>query len=158
MFGISNTKDNNQSSPLPNHSVNNNESDKTMLETSDIIAYVGVDVAFKGTIRYKGSVRIDGQMEGEIFTDGTLIIGEKAVLSTKIEAGTVLSQGHITGDIVAKERVKLLASAVFEGSVQTPSLSIDDGAQFNGTCQMRKHGDEKNRPVHTLPVEVLKIG
>jgi len=158
MFGISHTTDTNPSSSLPDHSTANNGSDENILEISDIIAYVGVDVTFKGTIRYKGKVRIDGRMEGEIFTDGILVIGEKAVLSAKIEAETVLSQGHITGDILATDKLKLLAPAVFEGSVSTPSLSIDEGVQFNGACQMRKDGEEKDRPVHGLATEVLKIG
>ena len=43
---------------------------------------------FKGTIRYQGTVRVDGRLEGEIYTDGNLIIGQKAVITAKIEAGT----------------------------------------------------------------------
>jgi len=160
MFGISNTKDTNQSSSLPDHSTTNNGSDKTLMEMGDIIAYVGAEVTFKGTIHYKGSVRIDGRMEGEIFTDGVLIVGEKAVLSAKIEAGTVLSQGHIIGDIMAKEKVKMLAPAVFEGVVKTPSLSIDEGVLFDGTCQMQNNGEgkEKDHRVIELAKESLNRG
>ena len=61
-------------------------------ESDDIIAFVGEEVAFKGTIRYQGTVRVDGRLEGEIYTDGNLIIGQKAVITAKIEAGTVTCQ------------------------------------------------------------------
>nr|HQU29173.1 polymer-forming cytoskeletal protein [Nitrospirales bacterium] len=47
-------------------------------ETGDIIAFVGEEVTFKGVIRYQGTVRVDGRLEGEIYTDGNLIIGQKA--------------------------------------------------------------------------------
>ena len=54
----------------------------------DISAFVGKGVQFKGTISYRGTVRIDGYLEGEIHTDGVLLIGDEAVLQAKIIAGT----------------------------------------------------------------------
>ena len=112
-------------------------------ESGDIIAFVGEEVAFKGTIRYQGTVRVDGRLEGEIYTDGNLIIGQKAVITAKIEAGTVTCQGKITGEISAKNRVKLLSPAVFDGTITTPSLSMDEGVMFNGSCNMPKKGERK---------------
>lgn len=114
-------------------------------ESGDIIAFVGEEVTFKGTIRYQGTVRVDGRMEGEIFTEGNLIIGQKAVISAKIQAGTITCQGRITGDVEAKRQVRLLAPAVFEGSVATPSISIDEGVLFNGTCHMPAKGESRNK-------------
>jgi len=112
-------------------------------ESDDIIAFVGEEVAFKGTIRYQGTVRVDGRLEGEIYTDGNLIIGQKAVITAKIEAGTVTCQGRITGEILAKNRVKLLSPAVFDGTITTPLLSMDEGVMFNGSCNMSKKGERK---------------
>ena len=112
-------------------------------ESGDIIAFVGEEVTFKGTIRYQGTVRIDGRLEGEIYTDGNLIIGQKAVIAAKIEAGMVTCQGRITGEILAKNRVKLLSPAVFDGEITTPLLSMDEGVTFNGSCNMPKKGERK---------------
>ncbi len=106
--------------------------------SGDIIAFVGEEVTFKGTIRYKGTVRVDGHLEGEIYTDGNLIIGQKAVITAKIEAGTVTCQGTISGEIVAKKLVKLLSPAIFDGIITTPVFSMDEGVMFNGTCNMPK--------------------
>ena len=52
--------------------------------TENISAFVGRGVEFKGTISYSGTVRIDGSLEGEIRTDGTLLIGEDAVIQAKV--------------------------------------------------------------------------
>ena len=38
-------------------------------------------------------------------TTGILIVGETASISAKISAGTIVSRGRITGDIVAKQRI-----------------------------------------------------
>ena len=112
-------------------------------ESDDIIAFVGEEVAFKGTIRYQGTVRVDGRLEGEIYTDGNLIIGQKAVITAKIEAGTVTCQGKISGEILAKNRVKLLSPAVFDGTITAPLLSMDEGVIFNGSCNMSQKSERK---------------
>ncbi|BCA55488.1 hypothetical protein W02_26280 [Nitrospira sp. KM1] len=102
----------------------------------DISAFVGKGVDFKGTITYNGTVRIDGSLDGEIHTEGTLLIGEEAVIKAKITAGTIVCKGKVTGDVVAKDRVKLRAPAVMNGSVKTPMLSMEDGVLFNGGLEM----------------------
>lgn len=104
--------------------------------TEDLSAFVGKGVEFKGTISYSGTVRIDGSLEGEIRTDGTLLIGEDAVIQAKVSAGRIVCKGKITGDVVAREHMKLRAPAVITGSVKTPVLSMEDGVLFNGGLEM----------------------
>ncbi len=122
-------------------------------ESGEIIAFVGEEVTFKGTIRYQGTVRVDGRLEGEIYTDGNLIIGQKAVITAKIHAGTIMCQGQITGEVEAKHRVKLLSPAVFDGTITTPLLSMDEGVIFNGTCNM-PNKERKGREAKKLVVSV----
>ena len=104
----------------------------------DVVAFVGKGVNSKGTISCSGTVRIEGFHEGEITTDGVLLVGEEAVVKAKITAGTIVSKGKITGDVVAKERVKLRAPAVFDGCLNTRMLSVEDGVLFNGALEMSK--------------------
>ncbi len=112
-------------------------SPSTLPESADaIVAFIGKGVEFKGAISYSGTVRIDGFLDGEIHTDGTLLVGEDAVITAKVRAGTIVCMGKITGDVVAMTNVKLMAPAVLNGGVKTPMLSIEDGVFFNGTLQM----------------------
>ncbi|UVT15856.1 MAG: polymer-forming cytoskeletal protein [Nitrospira sp.] len=104
----------------------------------DVSAFVGKGVVFKGTITYNGTVRIDGTLEGEIHTDGILLVGEDAVLTAKVTAGTIVCKGKITGEIHAREKMKLRAPAVISGGVVTPMLSIEEGVLFNGTLEMEQ--------------------
>jgi cytoskeletal protein CcmA (bactofilin family) len=121
----------------------------------DISAFVGKGVEFKGIISYSGTVRIDGYLDGEIHTDGVLLIGEDAVIQAKITAGTIVCKGKITGDVVAKERVKLRAPAVMNGSVKAPVLSIEDGVLFNGALEMAHGLRELPRDASLPPVGVI---
>src|SRR5216684_3030859 len=104
----------------------------------EVIAFVGRGVEFKGVITYNGTVRIDGRLDGEIHTEGILVVGEDAVLTAQVTAGTVISRGKITGDIVASGKVRLQAPAVLNGSVKAPLLSIEEGVLFNGSLEMAK--------------------
>lgn len=104
--------------------------------SEEINAFVGKGVAFKGVITYNGTVRIDGNLEGEIHTEGVLLVGEEAVLTAKITAGTVVCKGKITGDISAREKVKLRAPAVVNAGVKAPLLSMEEGVVFNGNLEM----------------------
>lgn len=103
----------------------------------DEVAFVGKDVEFKGVITYSGTVRIDGSLEGEINTDGGLLVGPEAVLKAKVSAGTVVCHGNITGDIQATKQIVLCAPAVVQGSLTTPVLSMEEGVVFNGTLEMK---------------------
>lgn len=102
----------------------------------DIKAYLGEDTVFSGTLSFNGVVRIDGQMTGEVHTDDTLIVGEKGTLEADIIAGTVICRGKIKGTIKASKRIEIHANSEVIGSIAAPSLLVEDGALFDGTCDM----------------------
>jgi len=117
----------------------------------EVSAFVGAGVEFKGTIRYNGTVRIDGKVEGEIHTDGVLLVGKDAVIAAKISASAVISRGKITGDIAATEKVRLLAPAALNGSVKAPLLSMEEGVVFNGTLEMAPAEAQPIKPIGRAP-------
>jgi cytoskeletal protein CcmA (bactofilin family) len=127
----------------------------TIAGAGDISAFVGKGVEFKGTISYSGTVKIDGYLDGEIDSDGVLLIGEEAVIQAKVTARTIVCKGKITGDIVAKARVELRAPAVINGSIQTPILFIEDGVLFNGAIEMAHGVCDIPREALLLPIEVM---
>ncbi len=107
-------------------------------QPDEIMAFLGKGTEFKGIITYSGTVRIDGKVEGEIITQGKLIVGETAVIHAEVSAGTVICGGKLAGNIRATQRVHLLSKAVMTGSVNTPNLIIEEGVSFNGKCEMAK--------------------
>src|SRR2546422_1829132 len=62
----------------------------------EVIAFVGHGVEFKGVITYDGTVRIDGRLEGEIHTEGVLVVGEAAVITAQVtdRKSTRLNSSH----------------------------------------------------------------
>ena len=80
---------------------------------------------FVGKLSCRGSSRIGGRIEGEIVSEGLLIVDEEVIV-----------QGRISGRLEAKGRIELHPSSHFKGDISTPILIISEGAQFNGSCVM----------------------
>lgn len=119
---------------------------------------------FKGTLTFEGTVRIDGMVAGAIYSKGTVILGQHAVIEGDINAGTIVSSGTINGNVTATERVHLLPSAALNGDLKTPLLKIDEGVQLQGSCEAeggakRKDVEEPREPApHAAKVRVSQRG
>ena len=109
-------------------------------QPNEIVAFFGEGVECKGKIKNHGTIRVDGRFEGEINTKGSLLVGSRGEVTAKVRARTVVSEGKITGDIVAKDQVKLLGTAYVYGSLHTPQLFVADGVTLlrPWTLKMKK--------------------
>ena len=103
-----------------------------------INAFLGEDTSFEGKLSFSGTVRLDGQFKGEIFSRGTLIVGDTAKLEATIRVGRLISSGEIKGSIIARERMEIRAPGKVLGDIVSPILTIDEGVIFEGTCKMRE--------------------
>ena len=115
----------------------------TTANGGNLNAFLGEGTSFKGTLTFEGTVRIDGRLEGEIFTKDTLVIGEGAQVSATIHAGIVVISGTVHGNITAERKIDIHASGRLYGNISTPSLVIEEGVLFEGSCTMgqRSGGD-----------------
>ena len=94
---------------------------------------------FAGKLYCRGSTRIGGKVEGEIISEGLLILEEEAVVDANITCEEIVVQGQITGTIAARSRVELSSTCSFSGDVVTPSLVIEEGAKFTGRSSMEEY-------------------
>ncbi len=112
-----------------------------MKKRDEINAFLGKDTEFEGKLSFKGAVRIDGHFTGEIFTEGTLIVGELAVIESNIHVSHIIISGEIRGNIIADNRIEIHAPGKVFGNIQAPTVVIEEGVIFEGNCRMR--GTEK---------------
>lgn len=109
-------------------------------------ALLGKGSDFEGKLTFEGTVHIDGRFTGEIFSEGTLIIGEGAEVQAEIRVGSVAVYGNVTGNITAADAVELHAPASLRGNITSPALHIDKGVFFDGSCQMTSKASGQPRP------------
>ena len=111
------------------------------MNSEESFTFLGKGSQFKGIATFEGTIRIDGRLEGEIHTKGTLVVGEHAVIEGDVSADVVISGGRVTGNIIAAEKVQLLATGIVIGTIKTPLLSIEEGVRFSGTCDAEGRGE-----------------
>jgi len=96
------------------------------------------DTIIVGELRIKGTVQMDGRMDGIGSIEGTLILTQDSVWTGKVCADILVIEGTVEGEIVARRRLKLSATARVKGRIVCPQLSIAEGAVVNATINMRK--------------------
>jgi cytoskeletal protein CcmA (bactofilin family) len=107
------------------------------LPATEITALLGRGTQFEGKLHFEGRVRIDGVFKGEIRSDDTLVIGEGADVHAEIDVATVIVRGGVVnGNIRAKTAIEVHAPGKIVGNLHSPSLFIDRGVEFQGTCRM----------------------
>jgi cytoskeletal protein CcmA (bactofilin family) len=91
---------------------------------------------FLGELRFKDTLRIDGRLKGKIVSDNTLIVGESGHVEADIDCGVVSIRGTVTGRVHGRQRIELLAGSKVLATLVSPKLVIEDGAFFQGDCEM----------------------
>ncbi len=106
---------------------------------------VGSGSSIKGDLKINGFVRIDGDIEGNLSTDGNVVIGENAKIKGNVNAKSAIIGGIILGDVYVKENIKLLSSSIVIGDILSRKIQIEESALFQGHCISIKNQDEYDR-------------
>jgi cytoskeletal protein CcmA (bactofilin family) len=107
-------------------------------------AFLGKGAEFIGKLIFKGNVRIDGDFQGEIYGQGSVDVGEGALVKANIAVHSIYIGGEIQGSIEVKERVNIHSTGKLFGDVRTPIFIMEEGALFDGRSHMSEKRDQKN--------------
>ena len=97
---------------------------------------IGASTVVEGTIRSKGNVNVSGTVTGNVEVEGRTMVMPGGVVEGEVVTTTAEVAGTIRGQVTVSERLVLKASAVVDGDIRTQKLVVEDGATFNGRCQM----------------------
>jgi cytoskeletal protein CcmA (bactofilin family) len=106
------------------------------LAAEELNGFMDQGTEFEGELRFKDTFRIDGRLKGRIVSDNTLIVGESGHVDAEIECAVVSIRGTVAGRVHGRERIELLAGSRVQATLVSPKLVIEDGAFFQGQCDM----------------------
>jgi len=105
--------------------------DETFISSSSSVSDYGTDTA--GAIRFASALRIGGRVAVNIYSErGILVVTEFAHVDADISVDIAVINGLVRGNIRGKSGVQLGAKARVIGNIDTPSLTIAEGAIFEG--------------------------
>jgi cytoskeletal protein CcmA (bactofilin family) len=133
------------------------------IKEGTLSGFVGGGTVVTGEANFKAMMRVDGHLSGRVSSSsGTLIVGANGKVDANIEVAVAVIHGTINGDIIATQRLELGRAAKVNGNIQTPSLIIEQGAVFEGSCKMLKMSEaadkiKKEKRPEDQPLDTSKM-
>ena len=121
-FGQNNTKPNNTNSA-------------TSIQTgadSGLTCVIAEGTIIDGKFTCAENVRLDGKITGEVQVQKKLVMGPSGIIEGIINATNTAIQGKIKGDLKITENLQLLSTANIHGNINANSMSVEEGAVYNG--------------------------
>jgi cytoskeletal protein CcmA (bactofilin family) len=125
--------------------------DKTTINSSTVI---------DGNIKAKEHLIINGTIKGNVAIENfNLFLGPGGRLEGEIHAHNVRIRGHMKGDIKATGKVEITKEARFSGKIESKSLMVEQGADFDASVEMSQEPSgniQQNIASHEVPTTSLK--
>lgn len=113
------------------------------------VNFIGEGSEVEGVVRSTSDVRVNGRISGELRVDGRVIIAEKGIVDGTLVATNADVAGTVTGEIHITERLLLKPTARIQGTVHTGRLVVEEGATFDGQCDMGRLEDVRKARLGT---------
>jgi len=97
---------------------------------------IGKGTVIDGNMKASASTRIDGEVNGDIVSEGIIVVGETGVVNGSIQASEVRVAGKVVGNVSVTGKIEIVAKGYLLGDIKTGSLMIDEDAMFQGKCTM----------------------
>lgn len=113
---------------------------------------IGKAVKIVGQIFTKEDLYVDGDVEGTIESqDNKVTIGPNGRVQAGIRAREVVILGQVQGNVEASDKVDIRKDAKLVGDITTSRISIEDGALFKGSIDIKKAEVKAGSPVVSAP-------
>ncbi len=89
-----------------------------------------------GDVSTSGDAQVRGRLFGTIRADGQVLVAKGGSVQGEIEAAEVVIGGEVTGHLRASRRADVLASALVHGTINTPLLTVQEGAALDVELRM----------------------
>ena len=102
-------------------------------KTSSIL---GPEIEIHGDVKVSGSLLIYGKVFGNIQSNGAVRTAGGSEIKGNITAKEVTIGGKVDGDVDVKKKVTLGDTSSLTGNLKATTLTIEEGAKFEGVCNM----------------------
>lgn len=128
---------------------------KTESGSSELNGFLDRGSSIDGELKFQSSFRVDGKVHGKVRSDGDLVIGEGGEVEGEVRVARVFVNGTLKGNAYT-ERLQIAAGGRVLADIETPSLVIEDGAVFEGSCSMVRQDSKPEEVSKVAPMPVRK--
>lgn len=101
---------------------------------------ISSEVEIVGTVKTSGSIQVEGRIEGEMISQGDVLIGKSGSVKGNLQVNSISVAGTVQGNIFAKDRIELKSTARLLGDIKAKRLAVEDGVTFVGKSEVNPTG------------------
>lgn len=120
--------------------------------------FVSSQVEIRGSIKFQKKLIIDGIVEGNIESDGILILGDNANIHGDIKTKSITVYGKVVGNITVGERLELKSHSTIQGDLKAKRIVIEEGATFIGKSDVSASEPRREPPAKGIVVTEKQAG
>jgi cytoskeletal protein CcmA (bactofilin family) len=112
--------------------------------------HLTISHTIRGEISGREDLYVDGEIEGKVhLEDAKIVIGPNGRLTADVEAREILVLGKVKGNLHGQDSVTIGRTGHVIGDVVTRYISIEDGAQVQGSLDVTR-GEEAAPRIATI--------
>ena len=110
-------------------------------KTSSIL---GPELEIHGDVKVSGSLLLYGKVFGNIHSNGSVRTADGSEVKGNIIANEATIGGKVDGDVDVNKKVTLGDTSKLTGNLKATTLTIEEGAKFEGACNMTTNNSAVN--------------
>ena len=119
------------------------QSDKN--NKNSMSSILGPEIEVNGDLKIKGDILIYGTVLGNVESKGQVRTSKGSLINGNINAKSAYINGKVEGDLFADEKVVLAKFSELKGNLVSNILTIEEGAKFDGVCNMQSKSSAVNK-------------
>ena len=118
---------------------------------------IGIGTLLQGELNGKGSYHIQGEVVGDGYIEGAVVLAAGAYWKGNVTADYVQIAGKVEGNVAARSKIELTATAVVTGDLSAPVVAMAEGALYEGAIsrprntQVTRYSERRDPGATTLP-------
>tara|TARA_X000000368_G_scaffold408804_1_gene389906 strand:- start:478 stop:858 length:381 start_codon:yes stop_codon:yes gene_type:complete len=107
-----------------------------------LASIISKDVEINGDINISGDILIYGKVTGNIHSTGIINTAKGSSIDGDIKAKNIFISGSINGNLNIANKAIIESSGELNGNIKAAIITIEEGACFDGMCNMLKLPNE----------------
>ena len=114
----------------------NNNSNGLSMDSKSATCVVAKGTSIEGKFNAVEDVRLDGTVKGDVKCDKRMVMGATGKIEGSLHAHDAIIMGTVEGELIVKDTLHLKNTAIIKGDIKAKSMKVDEGAKYNGQCQV----------------------
>ena len=112
---------------------------------NNMSSILGPEIEVNGDLTVKGDILIYGTVLGSVECKGKVHTSKGSLIKGNVNSNSAYINGKIEGDLIAQDKVVLAKFSQLKGNLVSSTLTIEEGARFDGVCNMQNKSSSINK-------------